>query len=153
STRPHSAGIDADVKTTLSARCRRAALIEAKPLGPYRASYSSSPLYYVCGERGTEEFAVPFARDLHPEFGYVGSAPKLFRKLGLVSAFVEFGLMAGASGVAVFVAGPEPDPMHAMALAPSEAFLSMSPPSAPPANAVGAEKQKTLKAGVTAPPC
>jgi hypothetical protein len=28
---------------------------------------------------------VPFARDLHPEFGYIGSAPKLFRKLGLAA--------------------------------------------------------------------
>jgi len=96
---------------------------------------------------------VPFARDLHPEFGYIGSAPKLFRKLGLVSAFVAFGLMAGASGIAVFMAGPDPDPMHAMALAPSEALLSTPPASAPPANAVAAEEQKTLNAGVTPPPC
>jgi len=96
---------------------------------------------------------VPFARDLHPEFGYVGSAPKLFRKLGLVSAFVAFGLMAGVSGIAVFMAGPEPDPMHAMALAPPEALLSTPPASAPPAKAVAAEEQKTLNAGVTAPPC
>jgi hypothetical protein len=96
---------------------------------------------------------VPFAGDLHPEFGYVGSAPKLFRKLGLVSAFVAFGLMAGASGIAVFMAGPEPDPMHAMALAPSEALLSTPPASAPPAKDVAAEEQKTLNAGVTPPPC
>ena len=96
---------------------------------------------------------MPFARDLHPEFGYIGSAPKLFRKLGLVSAFVAFGLMAGVSGIAVFMAGPDPDPMHAMALAPSEALLSTPPASAPPANAVAAEEQKTLNAGVTQPPC
>ena len=96
---------------------------------------------------------MPFARDLHPEFGYVGSAPKLFRKLGLVSAFVAFGLMAGVSSIAVFMAGPEPDPMHAMALAPPEALLSTPPASAPPAKAVAAEEQKTLNAGVTAPPC
>jgi len=96
---------------------------------------------------------VPLARDLHPEFGYIGSAPKLFRKLGLVSAFVAFGLMAGVSSIAVFMAGPEPDPMHAMALAPSEALLSTPPASAPPANAVAAEEQKTLNAGVTLPPC
>jgi hypothetical protein len=96
---------------------------------------------------------VPFARDLHPEFGYIGSAPKLFRKLGLVSAFVAFGLMAGASGIAVFMAGPDPDPMHAMALAPSEALFSTPPGSAPPANAVAAEEQKTLNTGVTPPPC
>ena len=96
---------------------------------------------------------MPLARDLHPEFGYIGSAPKLFRKLGLVSAFVAFGLMAGVSGIAVFMAGPDPDPMHAMALAPSEALLSTPPASAPPANAVAAEEQKTLNAGVTLPPC
>ena len=53
---------------------------------------------------------MPLARDLHPEFGYIGSAPKLFRKLGLVSAFVAFGLMAGVSGIAVFMAGPVPIP-------------------------------------------
>jgi hypothetical protein len=96
---------------------------------------------------------VPLARDLHPEFGYVGSAPKLFRKLGLVSAFVAFGLMAGVSGIAVFMAGPDPDPIHAMALAPSEALLSTPPASAPPSQAVAAEEPKTLNAGVTAPPC
>ena len=89
---------------------------------------------------------MPFARDLHPEFGYVGSAPKLFRKLGLVSAFVAFGLMAGVSGIAVFMAGPEPDPMHAMALAPSEALLSTPPASAPPAKALAAGEPKL-------PPC
>jgi hypothetical protein len=51
------------------------------------------------------------------------------------------------------MAGPDPDPMHAMALAPSEALLSTPPASAPPANAVAAEEQKTLNAGVTPPPC
>ena len=96
---------------------------------------------------------MPLARDLHPEFGYVGSAPKLFRKLGLVSAFVSLGLIAGVSGIAVFTAGPEPDPMHAMALAPSEALLSTPPAPAPPANAVATEEYKTLNAGATAPPC
>jgi hypothetical protein len=90
---------------------------------------------------------------LHPEFGYVGSAPKLFRKLGLVSAFVSLGLIACVSGIAVFTAGPEPDPMHAMALAPSEALLSTPPTAAPAAQAVAAEEPKTLNAGVTAPPC
>jgi hypothetical protein len=96
---------------------------------------------------------VPLARDLHPEFGYVGSAPKLFRKLRLVSAFVVFGLMAGASSIAVFMAAPDPDPMHAMALAPSEALLSTPPASAPPAKVMAAEESKTLNAGVAAPPC
>ena len=37
---------------------------------------------------------MPLARDLHPEFGYVGSAPRLCRKLGLGLAFVAFGLVA-----------------------------------------------------------
>jgi hypothetical protein len=94
---------------------------------------------------------VPLARDLHPEFGYVGSAPKLFRKLGLVSAFVVFGLMAGASGVALFMAGPDPDPdpMNAMALAPAEALVSTSRPSASPAEAKAIEGQETLNASVT----
>ena len=54
---------------------------------------------------------MPLARDLHPEFGYVGSAPRLFRKLALVLAFLVIGLIAGVSGVAVFVASPDPDPM------------------------------------------
>ena len=49
---------------------------------------------------------MPFARDLHPEFGYVGSGPRTFRKIGLVAAFVAFGIVAGASGVAVFMADP-----------------------------------------------
>jgi hypothetical protein len=66
---------------------------------------------------------VPLARDLHPEFGYVGSAPRLFRKVGLVLAFLVIGVIAGVSGVAVFVAGPDPDPMSAMALAPADALI------------------------------
>jgi hypothetical protein len=96
---------------------------------------------------------VPLARDLHPEFGYVGSSPRLFRKLGLVCAFVVFGLMAGASGVAVFMAAPEPDPMNAMALAPAEALISTSASSALPAAAKAIEGQKTFNAGVTQSPC
>jgi hypothetical protein len=53
---------------------------------------------------------------VHPEFGYLG-CPRLCRKLGLVLAFIVFGLDAGARSVAVFMADPDPDPMHAMALA------------------------------------
>jgi hypothetical protein len=100
---------------------------------------------------------VPLARDLHPEFGYVGSAPRLCRKLGLVLSFIVFGLVAGASGVAVFMANPDPDPMHAMALAPVEALIGATnfsvtatvetkgaqPPSA----------QKADKAGGIKSPC
>jgi hypothetical protein len=116
------------------------------------------PLFFFCRyistwDRGAEESTVPLARDLHPEFGYVGSAPRLFRKLGLVSAFVVFGLMAGASGVAVFMAGPEPDPMNAMALAPAEALISTSASSALPATAKAVEGQKAFNAGVTQSPC
>jgi hypothetical protein len=57
--------------------------------------------------------------DLHPEFGYVVSA-SVRRKLGLVLAFLVFGLVAGASGLAVFLADVDRDPKHAMALAPAE---------------------------------
>jgi len=77
----------------------------------------------------------------------------LFRKLGLVSAFVVFGLMAGASGVAVFMAGPEPDPMNAMALAPAEALISTSASSALPATTKAIEGQNAFNAGVTQSPC
>ena len=42
------------------------------------------------------------------------------RKLGLVLAFLVFGLVAGASGLAVFLADLDRDPKHAMALAPAE---------------------------------
>src|SRR5207245_3208938 len=57
------------------------------------------------------------ACNLRPEFEYVGAAP---RKFALVLAFV----VAGASGIAVFItdSGPDPDPMTAMALAPVEAL-------------------------------
>jgi hypothetical protein len=91
---------------------------------------------------------VPLARDLHPEFGYVGSAPRLCRKLGLVLSFVAFGLVAGASGVAFFMADPDPDPMHAMALAPAEALTS-----APSSASTAPLAQKTSKAGAPKSPC
>jgi hypothetical protein len=57
-------------------------------------------------------------RDLHPEFGYIGT-PTFCR--GLI-AFVVFGLVAGASCVTLFKA--DPDPTSAMALAPAEALSS-----------------------------
>jgi hypothetical protein len=96
---------------------------------------------------------VPLARDLHPEFGYVGSAPRLLRKLGLVSAFVVFGLVAVVSGVTVFMAGPDPDPINAMALAPAEAPTSTSPSSASLTKAEATEGQEILNASVTQSPC
>jgi hypothetical protein len=72
---------------------------------------------------------VPRAFYLSPEFEYVGSAP---RKLGLVLAFI----VAGASGIPVFIAdsGPDADPMTAMALAPVET-LSIAMNGAPAAPA------------------
>ena len=60
---------------------------------------------------------MPLACNLRPEFEYVGAAP---RKFALVLAFV----VAGASGIAVFITDPGPDPMTAMALAPVEALSS-----------------------------
>jgi hypothetical protein len=58
--------------------------------------------------------------DLHPEFGYIGSAHRRLRTLRIVVAFTVFGLIAGASGVGVFMATPDPDPMRAMTLAPGK---------------------------------
>ena len=57
--------------------------------------------------------------DLHPEFGYIPTNRRL-RTLRTVLAFTVLGLIAGASGVAVFMAAPDPDPMRAMALAPAK---------------------------------
>src|SRR5271166_6187178 len=111
----------------------------------------------AAGIGGAEEEAVPLARDLHPEFGYVGSAPRLFRRLGLVLSFVAFGLIAAASGVAVFTADPDPDPLHAMALAPADAVKGAT--LAPQTAAVETKAaqaplaQKTSKAGAIKSPC
>jgi len=105
------------------------------------------------GQGGTEENAVPLARDLHPEFGYVGPTPRML-KLGYASAFVVFGLVAVVSGVTVFMARPDTDPMNAMALAPAEALSpSTSPSSASPAKAKATEAQEILNAGVIQSPC
>src|SRR3974377_892573 len=60
--------------------------------------------------------------DLHPEFGYIGPTYRRLRTLRNVLAFTVFGLLAAASGVAVFLAAPDPDPMRAMALAPAKDF-------------------------------
>jgi hypothetical protein len=73
--------------------------------------------------RGTEEVSVPLVRDLHPEFGYLGSLHLFGRKLGLVLVFIGFGVLAGMSGLAVFVADEQPDPMKDMALAPPDAMI------------------------------
>jgi hypothetical protein len=96
---------------------------------------------------------VPLATcNLRPEFEYVGSAP---RKLGLALAFI----VAGASGIAVFMAdsGPDPDAMNAMALAPVEALSSAI--NATPAGTAKTETaevafvQRPAKAGGSKSPC
>ena len=72
--------------------------------------------------RGTEEVSVPLVRDLHPEFGYLGSFHLFGRKFGLVLVFIGFGVLAGMSGLAVFMTDEQPDLMKAMALAPPDAM-------------------------------
>jgi hypothetical protein len=75
-------------------------------------------------------------------------------KLGYVSAFVVFGLVAVVSGVTVFMAGPGTDPRNAMALAPAEALSpSTSPSSASLAKAKATEGQEILNAGAIQSPC
>jgi len=104
------------------------------------------------GWGAAEESAVPFARDLHPEFGYFSSAPRVLRRLRLVLSFAVLGIVGGASGMAVFMASPDSDPgtsaspFNAMALAPAEALtqpklgLPSAQPATRPANARTAEK-------------
>ena len=95
---------------------------------------------------------MPLACNLRPEFEYVGSAP---RKFSLVLAFV----VAGASGIAVFItdSGPDPDPMTAMALAPVEALSSarnVIPAGTAKMQAAEADVvQKPPKAGESKSPC
>jgi hypothetical protein len=91
---------------------------------------------------------VPFARDLHPEFGYLGSAPRVFRSLRLILSFVALGIVGGASGVAIFMASPASDlgtsanPLDAMALAPTDPLTEpkLALPEPRPANGFAAEK-------------
>ena len=105
---------------------------------------------------------MPLARDLHPEFGYVGFAPRLFRKIGIVLSFIVFGLVACVSVVAVFLAGSDPDPMNAMALAPAETFVgatNATTPASAEARTTQASTQKSdkaegvSKAAAIKPPC
>ena len=105
---------------------------------------------------------MPFARDLHPEFGYVGSAPRVFRKVKLILSFVVLGIVGAASGVTVFLASPDSDPgtianpLDAMVLAPAEALiepklaLPAAQPAPRPANASAVEKTDV---GSTKPTC
>jgi hypothetical protein len=63
-------------------------------------------------------------RVLHPEFGYLG-IPNFGRRF---IVFAVCGLVAGASGVNIFIADRDPDPKSAMALAPgSPAEIAKSP--------------------------
>ena len=105
---------------------------------------------------------MPFARDLHPEFGYVGSASRVFRRLRLVLSFVVLGIVGGASGVAVFMASPDSNPetsgnpLDAMALAPAEALIepklavAPAPPAPRPPDTSAVEKTDV---GSTKPRC
>ena len=65
---------------------------------------------------------MPLVLDLHPEFGYLGSFHLFGRKFGLVLVFIGFGVLAGMSGLAVFMTDEQPDLMKAMALAPPDAM-------------------------------
>ncbi|MGA6964317.1 MAG: hypothetical protein WBZ51_11930 [Xanthobacteraceae bacterium] len=69
-----------------------------------------------------------FAPGVHPEFGYLGSSPRSWRKAGVViSLLAVFGLAAEASG-SKFLIAQHPsgsDPRNAMALAPAQ--ISINP--------------------------
>jgi hypothetical protein len=60
---------------------------------------------------------VHLLRGLKPEFGYFCPSPNLRRKLSVAIAFTIFGLVAGASSLALLVAD-DPDPRSAFAFAP-----------------------------------
>src|SRR3974390_2722963 len=85
-----------------------------------------------------------YFRGLIPEFTHFRSAPNLRRKLALAFAFTAFGLVAGASGVALLVAEDDSDPRSAFALArlPSPAeerattMATVEVPATPVAQAV-----------------
>ena len=97
---------------------------------------------------------MPFVSDLHPEFGYMGSGPNLRRKVGLVIIFMVFGLVAGLSGITVFMARPDSDPMQAMALAPAEALIPLPAVPAESPAAVPTSVQRSIKAArIKPPPC
>jgi hypothetical protein len=67
-----------------------------------------------------------FAPGVHPEFGYLGSSPRSWRKAGVViSLLAAFGLAAEASG-SKFLIAQHPsasDPRNAMALAPAQSSI------------------------------
>jgi hypothetical protein len=97
-----------------------------------------------------------YFRGLIPEFTHFRAAPDLRRKLTLALAFTAFGLVAGASGVALLVAEDDSDPRSAFALArlPSPAeeqattITTIEMPATPVAQAVlppQVAKVETLK--------
>jgi hypothetical protein len=113
---------------------------------------------------------VSWFRGLLPEFAYFCPSSDLRRKLTLAVAFSAFGLVAGASGVALLVAADDSDPRSAFALAspppPSAAIATpaaeMPAAETPTAEAVVAQKVAKVEAlstrqpqvvrAVTAPP-
>jgi hypothetical protein len=99
---------------------------------------------------------VPLACDRHPEFGYLCPSAGLRRKLRLAVAAVTFGLMAGASGMAVLVADRDSRPPRATAPAPPQAVSEKTSPEsktvvAPVAPATFA--RKSLQAEAIKPAC
>ena len=97
---------------------------------------------------------MPFARDLHPEFGYIGSGPRLWRKVGIVLAFTVFGLIAATSGLSIFMAPPEPDPMQAMALAPAQPLIRLPSAADESTPSADASAQTPMKASrIKSPSC
>jgi len=68
-----------------------------------------------------------FAPRVHPEFGYLGSSPRSWRKAGVViSLLAVFGLAAEASGSKFFISQHPSgsDPSNAMALAPARSSVN-----------------------------
>jgi hypothetical protein len=71
--------------------------------------------------------AMRFAPGVHPEFGYLGSSPRSWRKAGVViSLLAVFGLAAEASGSKFFISQHPSgsDPSNAMALAPPRSSVT-----------------------------
>ncbi len=73
-----------------------------------------------------------FFRDVIPALGHACASFKLGRKLSVVVAFTAFGLVAGASGIALLMAESDDDSLTAFALAPlpSTGAQSASPSAA-----------------------
>src|SRR5437660_394073 len=65
--------------------------------------------------------AMRFAPDVHPEFGYLGSSPRSWRKAGgIISLLAVLGLAAEASGSKFLIAQ---HPGSEMALAPAQSSI------------------------------